>query len=93
MQHGFVILFMNRRTIEVISVGFAVLAAGINIYFRFIRDWAMGFGPMIVVGLGTPVVFGLIGVLLGDRSEERRLILITLNLIAIGIGIAVGYVI
>lgn len=84
---------MDNRIVETVSVGLAVLAVGANIYFRFVRDWAMGFGPMILVGLGTPLALGLLGVFTGDRSEKHRSKLITLNLIAISLGIAVGYII
>lgn len=84
---------MDNRLVESVTVGFAVLAVGANIYFRFVRDWAMGFGPMILVGLGIPLVLGLLGVVVGRRSGKHRSMLIMLNLLAIGLGIAVGYII
>lgn len=84
---------MDDRLVVGVAVATAVLAVGVNIYFRFVRGWAMGFGPMILVGFGTPTLLGLTGILTGNRSTHHKPILVGLNLLAIVLAIGVGYII
>ena len=76
-----------------VAVLTAVLAVGANIYFRFVRGWAMGFGPMILIGFGTPALLGLTGILAGYRATTHQNLLVGLNLFAIVLAITIGYII
>ena len=84
---------MNNRVVAGVAVLTAVLAVGANIYFRFVRGWAMEFGPMILVGFGTPALLGLTGILIGTRATHHKNFLVGLNLLAIILAIAIGYII
>lgn len=84
---------MNNRVGAGVAVLTAVLAVGVNSYFRVVRGWAMGFGPIILIGFGTPSLLGLTGILAGYRSTTHKSLLVGLNLLAILMAIAVGYII
>ena len=84
---------MNDQVVTGVAVVMAVLAVGVNIYFRFVRGWAMGFGPMLLIGFGTPFLLGLTGILIGNRATTHKNLLVGLNLLAIILAITIGYII
>jgi len=82
---------MTNSTLTVLSTATAALALLGNPYMRFVRGWAMQFGPMLLLGLFVPVVLGAVGVVAGLRTERPRL-LATLNVVCVAVGLGLGYV-
>lgn len=82
---------MADRSFVALSLVLAALALLVNAYMRFVRHWAMNFGPMLLFGLGLPLVLGAVGALAGRRTEYARSLVLA-NGACVVLGWAIGYV-